>query len=102
MRILEDFTSVLGTGVPELSMPPMDPMRVNHMEFNMFDATVEFDESSFSGFKNMIVESSRLDSDKKTWTVRIRLPKFAATTDYTLYGTLPPNLGLDRSSGPGR
>ena len=101
-RILEDFRSVMDTGVPELSLPSMDPLMVDHMEFKLFDATVEFNDFILSGFQDMIVQSSEIDSDKKTWTVKLSLPKYSATTNYALYGTIPPNLDLDRSSGPGR
>ena len=92
----------MDTGVPELSLPSMDPLMVDHMEFKLFDATVEFNDFILSGFQDMIVQSSEIDSDKKTWTVKLSLPKYSATNNYALYGTIPPNLDLDRSSGPGR
>jgi len=101
-QVLEDFKPVMKTGVPELSLPPMDPLAVDHIEFKLFEATVEFNDVLFSGFQNMIVRSSKVDSDKKTWNVKLRLPKMSATSNYALYGTIPPNLDLERSEGPGR
>ena len=118
---MEDFKPVMKTGVPELSLPPMDPLavrdfkpikclyskntdqtQVDHIEFKLFEATVEFNDVLFSGFQNMIVRSSKVDSNKKTWNVKLRLPKMSATSNYALYGTIPPNLDLERSEGPGR
>ena len=79
-----------------------DQTQVDHIEFKLFEATVEFNDVLFSGFQNMIVRSSKVDSDKKTWNVKLRLPKMSATSNYALYGTIPPNLDLERSEGPGR
>ena len=108
------------TGVPELSLPPMEPLavgnfnqseaflltinhsQVDHIEFKLFEATVEFNEALFSGFQNMIVKSSIVDKNKKTLNVKLRLPKMSASSNYALYGTIPPNLDLERSSGPAR
>ena len=108
------------TGVPELSLPPMEPLavkncnptgdvfadnwqsQIDHIEFKLFDATVEFNEALFSGFENMIVKSSIVDKSKKTLDVKLRLPKMSASSNYALYGSIPPNLDLERSEGPGR
>jgi len=101
-QVLESFRSVMKTGVPELSLPPMEPLSVDHIEFKLFEATVEFNEALFSGFQNMIVKSSIVDKNKKTLNVKLRLPKMSASANYALYGTIPPNLDLERSSGPAR
>ena len=76
--------------------------QVDHIEFKLFEATVEFNDALFSGFENMIVKSSIVDKSKKTLNVKLRLPKMSANSNYALYGTIPPNLDLERSSGPAR
>ena len=38
----------------------------------------------------------------RTWKVVMELPKFFASGQYALYGTIPPNLNLDKSSGDGK
>ena len=38
----------------------------------------------------------------RTWNIGIQLPEFNANGVYALYGTIPPNLDLERSSGDGR
>ena len=38
----------------------------------------------------------------RTWKFSITLPTFSANGNYALYGTIPPNLDLDRSEGAGR
>ena len=38
----------------------------------------------------------------RTWSVGLRLPTFNANGTYSLYGTIPPNFDLDRSTGDGR
>ena len=75
---------------------------MDHIEFKLFEAIVEFNDVKFSGFQNMIVQSSKVDSSKKTWSVKLRLPKMSASSNYALYGSIPPNLDLERSEGPGR
>ena len=76
--------------------------QVDHIEFKLFEAIVEFNDVKFSGFQNMIVRSSKVDSSKKTWNVKLRLPRMSASSNYALYGSIPPNLDLERSEGPGR
>ena len=39
---------------------------------------------------------------RRTWSVGLRLPTFNANGTYSLYGTIPPNFDLDRSTGDGR
>ena len=51
--------------MPELNLPPLDPLGVDHITFNFFDATVEFNEVLFMGFKENIVKYSRIDPDEK-------------------------------------
>lgn len=79
-----------------------DQSQVDHIEFKLFEATVEFNDVLFYGFQNMIVKSSKVDAAKKTWNVKLRLPKMTAKANYALYGSIPPNLDLERSSGPSR
>ena len=63
--ILEQFRPFMESGVPELNLPPLDPLAVDHITFKFFDATVEFNEVLFMGFKENIVKYSRIDPDEK-------------------------------------
>ena len=60
-RIIEDFKPIMPTGVPELNLPPMDPLSVDLIDFKFFDATVEFRNSILVGFQKMNVKYSRVD-----------------------------------------
>jgi len=101
-NVIEDFRPIMETGIPELNLPPLDPLSIDEINFKFFDAHIDFSDVVFRGFKNNAIKSNTIDKDKRTWKVVMELPKFFASGQYALYGTIPPNLNLDKSSGDGK
>ena len=64
-QIMEDFRSIMKTGVPDLDLPPLDPLAVPKIDFKFFDATVEFNDAQLIGFQQMIINYSKVDPVKK-------------------------------------
>merc|ERR1719427_1154712 len=90
------------TGVPELDLPPIDPMSINQIGFTFWNVTAEFADTKLSGFKNFKMKYSKVDKQKRTWSIGISLPKINTVGTYQLYGSIPPNLDLGRSTGDER
>merc|ERR1719186_709596 len=63
------------TGVPELDLPPIDPMSINQIGFTFWNVTAEFSDTKLSGFKNFKMKYSNIDKQKRTWSIGISLPK---------------------------
>ena len=53
------------TGIPELSLPPMDPMSLEQLDFRFFDLTLAFTDIYMKGFKNLTLEKSEVDKDAR-------------------------------------
>ena len=64
-QIMEDFRPIMKGGIPELELPPLDPLSVPQIDFKFFDATVEFKDSVLRGFQGMIINYSKIDPVKK-------------------------------------
>ena len=64
-QIMEDFRPIMKDGVPELELPPLDPLAVPQIDFKFFEATVEFKDSILIGFQRMIINYSKIDPVKK-------------------------------------
>ena len=56
------------TGVPELGLPPFDPLFIDNISFEFFDAVVEFNNINFSGFEGNIVTSNKVDPNARYLT----------------------------------
>ena len=41
-RTLENFKLTMETGIPELDMPPLDPINIDLIDFKFFNMTIEF------------------------------------------------------------
>ena len=118
-RTFENFRPTMETGVPELDLPPIDPMSINQIGFTFWNVTAEFSDTKLSGFKNFKMKYSNIDKQKRykfalffclpislchfrTWSIGISLPKINTVGTYQLYGSIPPNLDLGRSTGDER
>jgi len=101
-NVIEDFRPIMETGIPELNLPPLDPLLIDEINFKFFEAHIDFTNVVFRGFKNNAIKLNTIDKEKRTWKVVMELPKFFANGTYALYGTIPPNLDLDKSSGDGK
>ena len=64
-QIMEDFRGIMKTGVPDLDLPPLDPLDVPKINFKFFDAMVEFNDAQLKGFYQMVINYSKVDPVKK-------------------------------------
>ena len=64
-RALETIIDSVETGIPELSLPPMDPMSLEQLDFRFFDLTLAFTDIYMKGFKNLTLEKSLVDKDAR-------------------------------------
>jgi len=101
-QTIENFRPTVETGIPELNLPPLDPMFIDQVAFKFFNVTAEFLDTELKGFKNYKVTYSKVDGKERTWNLGINLPELSTTGSYQIYGTIPPNLDLGRSSGAER
>jgi len=101
-QMIENFRATMETGIPELQVPPLDPIHLNLIDFKFLNLTVEFFDLDLFGFKGFSLKSSSVDKKKRTWDIRLLLPKINAVGMYRLFGTIPPNLDLGTSTGAER
>jgi len=101
-KTFENFRPTMETGVPELDLPPLDPMTLDKIDFKFWNVTAEFFNTKIKGFKNFKMRYSNVDRDKRTWNVGLILPLMRTLGSYQLHGTIPPNLDLGRSNGDER
>ena len=60
-RTLENFKLTMATGIPELGMPPLDPIHLELIDFKFFNMTIEFVDVDMEGFKTFTLEKSTVD-----------------------------------------
>merc|ERR1711971_1457702 len=101
-RAIETLIDSVETGIPELGLPPMDPMKLEQLNFRFFNLSLEVSNISQTGFKNLKLEKSVVDRDTRTWHVEMSLPRADSVGVYKMSGSLPPNIDLGTSSGPQR
>jgi len=101
-QTLENFRANMETGLPELGLPPIDPMTIDEIGFKFFEVNAAFTNTKLRGFKDFKLESSKVDKQKRTWNVGLFLPKMKASGSYQLAGKFPPNLDLGSSTGEER
>eukprot|EP00092_Neocalanus_flemingeri_P106478 GFUD01136635.1.p1 GENE.GFUD01136635.1~~GFUD01136635.1.p1 ORF type:complete len:254 (-),score=52.36 GFUD01136635.1:52-813(-) len=101
-KTFENFRPTIDTGAPELDLPPLDPMSIDQIEFTFWNVTAKFSNTKLRGFKNFSLKYSKVDKQKRTWSVGISLPKMSTAGSYQLFGTIPPNLDLGHSTGDER
>ena len=51
----------MDTGIPELGMPPLDPIHIDLIDFKFFNMTIEFVHIDMTGFKSFKLEKSSVD-----------------------------------------
>merc|ERR1712106_1252500 len=77
-QMIENFRATMETGLPELQIPPLDPIHLNLIDFKFLNLTVEFFDLDLFGFKGFTLKSSIVDKTKRTWDIRLLLPKINA------------------------
>ena len=53
------------TGIPQLGLPPMDPMDIEKLDFKFLNLSLELSDVSQKGFKNLKLEKSEVDKDAR-------------------------------------
>ena len=64
-RTIENFRPTMETGVPELDLPPLDPMSIDQIGFKFWNVTAEFLDTKLKGFKDFKMKYSRVDKQKR-------------------------------------
>ena len=64
-RTLESFRETMDTGIPELGVPPIDPIHLKLIDFKFYNLTVEFFDVNMFGFKGFSLKSSNVDKKKR-------------------------------------
>ena len=67
-RSIETIIDSVETGIPELGLPPMDPMELEQLDFQFFNLSLEVKNISQTGFKNMKLEKSLVDKDARSFS----------------------------------
>jgi len=101
-QTLENFKLTMSTGIPELDMPPLDPINIDLIDFKFFNMTIEFVDILMKGFKTFQLKKSSVDRSARTWDIELYLPRVEAAGIYRMSGTIPPNLDLGFSTGDER
>merc|ERR1711983_238315 len=92
----------MDTGIPELGMPPLDPIHIDLIDFKFFNMTIEFVHIDMTGFKTFKLEKSSVDKSGRKWDIELSLPRVEAKGTYKMSGTIPPNFDLGFSTGDER
>ena len=53
------------TGVPELDLPVLDPIRLEQINFKFYNLTTQFNQVDVFGFKNFKLLDSTIDKQKR-------------------------------------
>jgi len=101
-QTLENFKLTMSTGIPELGMPPLDPIHIKLIDFKFFNMTIEFVDIDLEGFKTFQLKKSTVDRTGRTWYIELYIPRVEAAGTYIMSGTIPPNLDLGYSTGDER
>jgi len=101
-KTLEEFKLSMDTGIPELGMPPLDPIHIDLIDFKFFNMTIEFVHVDMNGFKTFKLEKSSVDKNGRTWDIELSIPRVEAEGVYRMSGSIPPNLDLGFSTGDER
>lgn len=98
MTALKEFMKV---GVPELGLPPLDPMKLDNVEFNLATAVVTFQNVTAEGLSDYQSRSVGYDKQSHTMEMVMAIPKLSTMGSYILRGKVLNVEGLD-STGPYR
>merc|ERR1712038_2007129 len=65
----------MATGIPELGMPPLDPIHLELIDFKFFNMTIEFVDVDMEGFKTFTLEKSTVDRTGRSWDIELSIPR---------------------------
>ena len=64
-RAIETIIDSVETGIPELNLPPMDPMNLEKLDFRFLNLSLDISNINQTGFKNLKLEKSEVDKDAR-------------------------------------
>ena len=65
VRVLENSRTIMTNGIPELEVPPIDPIQLDLVEFRIFNLTTQFKDLSMRGLKDFKLLKSEVNKDDK-------------------------------------
>jgi len=98
MAALKQF---MKDGVPEVSLPPLDPMKLDNVEFHLAGAVVTFKNVTAEGLSNHETKNVGYDKASNVLKMSLAIPKLSTKGKYSLEGRVLNVDGLD-SNGPYR
>lgn len=91
-QTLHDLRPFLPTGIPELSLPPLEPMQIPSIEFRQGQGAVTikstFTQVKVTGLSNYSTTSINADPVQQVLTVGLHVPEMMITGLYKLDGRL--------------
>jgi hypothetical protein len=116
-RTMAALKQFMKTGVPEVDLPPLDPMKLDNVEFHLAGAVVTFKNVTAQGLSNHQTKNVRYDKATRyalstfmcpsifpifrTIEMTMAIPKLSTNGHYSLQGKVLNVDGLD-SNGPYR
>ena len=64
-RTIENFRETMESGVPEIQLPPLDPIHLDLIDFKFYNLTMDFMDLDLFGFKGFSLKSSKIDKKKR-------------------------------------
>ncbi|GAB6024691.1 hypothetical protein CHUAL_009825 [Chamberlinius hualienensis] len=83
---------LLKTGIPEINIPVMDPLRISRLDFKEHGSSVKA-EATFTnivvvGASQLQAKSIKIDKKARTAAATISFPRLSATGDYVINGEI--------------
>ena len=69
------------TGIPSAGLPPLDPLSLDNVEFNLGGANIEFRNVTMAGLSNHDIEDVTYDESKRQTYVNFAVIKHTYTHD---------------------
>lgn len=79
----------LSNGIPEMHVPPLDPLHIPHVELDMgatFKAT--FDKIRIYGLSNFVLKNLNFNINENKIDVHLLFPYVTAIADYSMKGRI--------------
>lgn len=95
----------LTEGVPELMIPPCDPLDIPEIRIQQNSGAIrmesEYSNIVVSGLSNFTLRSVRLDPETNKFRMKLWFPYLGMTSDYSIHGKLllMPLAGSGKSKG---
>ena len=80
LRTLEDAKSAVVSGIPELGIDSLDPMKIDVTQFTFFNLTTTFKDSIIRGFGDYKMEKCAITqrNNQNTWNLEFSVPKITS------------------------